>query len=67
VPSNPSSSQVESSGSRAANILETLTNLVYLARLEASDPEKVTEYMNITDERLQALAALLKTKVWLQS
>lgn len=64
---NPSPSHIESSGSRAANILETLTNLIYLTRLEARDPEKVTQYMDLSDERLQALVALLKTKVWLQN
>lgn len=42
-----------------ANILESLANLIYLTRLEADRPERVREYMDMSEERMQAMARVL--------
>ena len=43
----------------SCNILETLTNLLYLAEMEADDPQKVRNYLSLSKERVQALIQLL--------
>lgn len=46
----------------SCNILETLTNLLYLAELEADDPQKVRVYLSLSQERVQAMVQLLTGK-----
>jgi hypothetical protein len=45
-----------------ANILESLTNLIYLTRLEADNPERVRKYMDLSAERTEAMARALHLK-----
>ena len=33
---------------KSCNILETLTNLIYLAEMEADDPQKVRTYLSLS-------------------
>jgi len=40
---------------KTCNILETLTNLLYLAEMEADDPQKVRTYLSLSKERVQAM------------
>jgi hypothetical protein len=40
---------------QSCNILETLSNLLYLAQMEADDPQKVRGYLSLSKERVQAL------------
>ncbi len=49
---------------QSANHLQELTNLIYLARTESREPEKVTHYMTIAADRLQLIADLLRKNVW---
>ena len=42
------------------NPLEGVMNLVYLARCEANDPSKVTEYLKVAEEELVRIAHLTK-------
>ena len=44
---------------KSCNILETLTNLLYLAELDADDPSKVRAYLSLSNERLQAMTQIL--------
>jgi hypothetical protein len=44
---------------KSCNILETLTNLLYLAEMEADDPQKVRTYLSLSNERLQAMTRIL--------
>ena len=44
---------------KSCNILETLANLLYLAELEADDPQKVRKYLSLSNERLQAMTQVL--------
>jgi two-component sensor histidine kinase len=44
---------------KSCNILETLSNLLYLAEMEADDPQKVREYLSLSKERLQAMTRVL--------
>jgi hypothetical protein len=44
---------------KSCNILETLTNLLYLAEMEADDPQKVRTYLSLSNERLQAMTQIL--------
>jgi len=44
----------------ATNISETLTNLAYLIRVDAEDPRMVREYALQAEERLHALASMLR-------
>jgi len=46
----------------SCNILETLTNLLYLAEMEADDPQKVRVYLSLSQERVQAMVQLLTGK-----
>ena len=43
----------------SCNILESLSNLLYLAEVEADDPEKVRIYVSLSQERLQAMTRVL--------
>jgi len=43
-----------------ANSLEILTNLVYLTKLAADEPEKVITYMLEADKTIQRFALALK-------
>jgi hypothetical protein len=45
---------------KGCNILEALSNLLYLAELEADDPEKVRSYLSMSKERVQAMAKVLE-------
>jgi len=45
---------------KGCDILETLSNLLYLAELEADDPEKVRSYLSMSKERVQAMAKVLE-------
>ncbi len=42
------------------NILESLRNLIYLTRLECDCPELVRRYMEMSDERISAMVAVLQ-------
>jgi hypothetical protein len=44
---------------KSCNILETLANLLYLAEMEADDPQKVRTYLSLSKERLQAMTEVL--------
>ncbi len=44
---------------KSCNILETLSNLLYLAEMEADDPQKVRTYLSLSKERLQAMTQVL--------
>ena len=44
---------------KGCNILETLTNLLYLAEMEADDPQKLRIYLSLSKERVQALIQVL--------
>jgi hypothetical protein len=44
---------------KSCNILETLSNLLYLAEMEADDPQKVRTYISLSKERLQAMTQVL--------
>ena len=44
---------------RSCNILESLSNLLYLAEVDADDPQKVRTYMSLSKERLQAMTQVL--------
>jgi hypothetical protein len=52
----------DSARQRGCNILETLSNLLYLADLEADDPEKVRSYLSMSKERVEAMARVLEAK-----
>jgi hypothetical protein len=39
--------------------LEALTNLLYLAELDADDPHKVRKYLSLFKERVHAMAQVL--------
>jgi hypothetical protein len=55
-----SSQQIPASIQRqTCNVLETISNLLYLAEMEAYDPQKVRIYLSLSKERLQAMAQLL--------
>ena len=55
-----SSQQIPASIQRkTCNILETVSNLLYLAEMEADDPQKVRTYLSLSKERLQAMTQLL--------
>ena len=52
-----SSQQIPASIRRkTCNILETLSNLLYLAEMEADDPQKVRTYLSLSKERLEAMS-----------
>ena len=44
---------------KSCNILESLSNLLYLAELDAEDPQKVRTYVSLSKERLQAMTQVL--------
>jgi hypothetical protein len=44
---------------KGCNILEALANLLYLAEMEADDPQQVRTYLSLSNERLQAMIQLL--------
>jgi hypothetical protein len=44
---------------KSCNILETLSNLLYLAEMDADDPQKVRAYVSLSKERIQAMIQLL--------
>jgi hypothetical protein len=44
---------------KSCNILESLSNLLYLAELDADDPQKVRKYVSLSKERLQAMTQVL--------
>jgi hypothetical protein len=44
---------------KSCNILETLSNLLYVAEMEADDPQKVRTYLSLSKERLQAMTQVL--------
>jgi hypothetical protein len=44
---------------QSCNILEALSNLLFLAELEADDPQKVREYLSLSKERLRAMNQVL--------
>jgi hypothetical protein len=46
----------------AENITEALCNLVYLICEEADHPEKVRRYASMSEERLNAMAELLRAR-----
>jgi hypothetical protein len=47
---------------KSCNILETLTNLLYLAEMEADDPQRVRVYLALSKERVQAMIQMLTGK-----
>ncbi|CAN5584148.1 hypothetical protein BH10ACI4_BH10ACI4_08760 [soil metagenome] len=44
---------------QAKNILETLTNLIYLAKIDATSEENVKLYMNLAENCVKQLATTL--------
>lgn len=44
---------------KSCNILETLSNLLYLAEMDADDPQKVRAYVSLSRERIQAMIQLI--------
>ena len=44
---------------KSCNILETLTNLLYLAEMDADDPQKVRTYLSLSKERVRAMTQVL--------
>ena len=44
---------------KSCNILETLSNLLYLAEMDADDPQKVRAYVSLSRERIQAIIQLM--------
>jgi hypothetical protein len=44
---------------QSCNILESLSNLLYLAEIDADDPQKVRTYVSLSKERLQAMTQVL--------
>jgi hypothetical protein len=44
---------------QSSNILETLSNLLYLTEIDADDPQKVRTYVSLSKERLQAMTQVL--------
>jgi hypothetical protein len=44
---------------KSCNILESLSNLLYLAEVDADDPQKVRNYVSLSKERLQAMTQVL--------
>jgi hypothetical protein len=44
---------------KSCNILEALSNLLYLAEMEADDPQMVRTYLSLSKERLQAMTQVL--------
>ena len=44
---------------KSCNILESLSNLLYLAEIDADDPQKVRTYVSLSRERLQAMTQVL--------
>jgi hypothetical protein len=47
---------------KGCNILEALSNLLYLADLEADDPEKVRSYLSMSKERVEAMVKVLESR-----
>jgi hypothetical protein len=48
--------------SKSCNILETLSNLLYLTEMEADDPQKVRAYLSLSKETVEAMSQLLTGK-----
>jgi hypothetical protein len=44
---------------QSCNILEALSNLLYLAEMEADDPESVRTYLSLSKERLRDMSQVL--------
>lgn len=53
------STSPEASFRETSNILECLTNLIYLTRLEADSPDRVRQYMDLSEERMEAVVKVL--------
>jgi hypothetical protein len=64
---DPSQFQVGSFQDRTSNLLETLTNLVYLTKVEAEKPDNVREYMTLADGSLRLLVSILQSTLWAQA
>jgi hypothetical protein len=47
---------------KSCNILETLSNLLYLTEMEADDPQKVRAYLSLSKESVEAMTQLLSGK-----
>ena len=45
------------------HILESIANLIYLTRLEADHPARVREYMELSEERVNAMVKVLRRDV----
>jgi hypothetical protein len=44
---------------KSCNILESISNLLYLAEIEADDPQKVRTYVSLSQEQLEAMTKVL--------
>ena len=44
---------------QSSNILESLSNLLYLAEIDADDPQKVRTYLSLSKERLDEMSQVL--------
>ena len=44
---------------KSCNILETLSNLLYLAEMDADDPQKVRAYVSLSRERIREMIQLI--------
>jgi hypothetical protein len=47
---------------KSCNILETLSNLLYLAEMEVDDPQKVRAYLSLSKETVEAMSQLFNGK-----
>jgi hypothetical protein len=47
---------------KSCNILETLSNLLYLTEMEADDPQKVRAYLSLSKESVEEMSQLLNGK-----
>ena len=48
----------------AANILQTLFCLSHLTDMDANDPSKVRKYVDLTNDKLQAMSDLMRPMLW---
>jgi hypothetical protein len=44
---------------KSCNILESLANLLYLAEVDADDPQKVRHYVSLSKDQVQEMTQVL--------
>lgn len=55
----PVSGNVNAPSNEVHNLLEAMTNLIYLARVDSDQPHKVQNYLSFTDDCLKRLCEIL--------